>query len=39
MMQVGCGVEEEEHICIAYENNRWFNLRHDALTREVRRTS
>ncbi|VYS53705.1 unnamed protein product [Arabidopsis thaliana] len=31
---VGCGVEEEEHICIAYENNRWFNLRHDALTRE-----
>jgi len=39
VMQVGCGVEEEEHICIAYENNRWFNLRHDALTREVRRTS
>ncbi|EOA12815.1 hypothetical protein CARUB_v10025775mg [Capsella rubella] len=24
---VGCG-EEEEHICIVYEKNRWVNLRH-----------
>ncbi|KAG7572732.1 Peptidase C19 ubiquitin carboxyl-terminal hydrolase [Arabidopsis suecica] len=30
---VGCG-EEEEHICIAYEKNRWVTLRRDALAGE-----
>ncbi|KAL1204148.1 hypothetical protein V5N11_026645 [Cardamine amara subsp. amara] len=30
---VGCG-QEEEHICVAYEKNRWVNLRRDALAGE-----
>jgi len=37
-MQVGCG-EEEEHICLAYENNRWVNLGRESLAGEVRRNS
>ena len=35
-MQVGCG-EDKEHICLAYEKDRWVGVRHDALTEEVRR--
>ncbi|XP_020867988.1 uncharacterized protein LOC9327762 isoform X1 [Arabidopsis lyrata subsp. lyrata] len=30
---VGCG-EEEEHICLAYENNRWVNLGRESLAGE-----
>jgi len=37
-MQVGCD-EKQEHICIAYEKNRWVNLRRDALAGEVSRNS
>ncbi|XP_010457940.1 PREDICTED: uncharacterized protein LOC104739326 [Camelina sativa] len=32
---VGNGEEEEEHICIVYEKNRWVNLRHAAFEGEV----
>jgi len=38
VMQVGCD-EKQEHICIAYEKNRWVNLRRDALAGEVSRNS
>ncbi|XP_010500848.1 PREDICTED: uncharacterized protein LOC104778166 [Camelina sativa] len=30
---VGCG-EDEEHICVAYENNRWVNLKRESLAGE-----
>ncbi|XP_010478210.1 PREDICTED: uncharacterized protein LOC104757180 [Camelina sativa] len=32
---VGCGEEEEEHICIVYEKNRWVKLRRTAFEGEV----
>jgi len=38
VMQVGCG-EEEEHFCLAYENNQWVNLGRESLAGEVRRNS
>ncbi|EFH42124.1 hypothetical protein ARALYDRAFT_495225 [Arabidopsis lyrata subsp. lyrata] len=31
---VGCSEVEEEHICIAYEKNRWVNLRRESLVGE-----
>ncbi|KAG7538842.1 hypothetical protein ISN44_As13g025620 [Arabidopsis suecica] len=31
---VGCGEGEEEHICLAYEKNRWVNLRRECLAGE-----
>ncbi|KAJ0243023.1 hypothetical protein HA466_0202650 [Hirschfeldia incana] len=31
---VGCG-EDEEHICLAYEKDRWVGVRHDAFTEEA----
>ena len=35
-MQVGYGEEEREHMCMAYEKNRWVNLRRESLAGEVR---
>ncbi|XP_019093447.1 PREDICTED: uncharacterized protein LOC104739333 isoform X2 [Camelina sativa] len=32
---VGCGEEEEDHICIVYEKNRWVKLRRTAFEGEV----
>ncbi|RID76829.1 hypothetical protein BRARA_B03781 [Brassica rapa] len=32
---VGYGEEEREHICMAYEKNRWVNLRRESLAGEV----
>ncbi|CAH8364212.1 unnamed protein product [Eruca vesicaria subsp. sativa] len=32
---VGYSEEEEEHICMAYEKNRWVNLRRESLAGEV----
>ena len=34
-MQVGYGEEDEEHICMVYEKNRWVNLRRESLAGEV----
>uniref|UniRef100_M4E143 C2H2-type domain-containing protein n=1 Tax=Brassica campestris TaxID=3711 RepID=M4E143_BRACM len=31
---VGCG-EDKEHICLAYEKDRWIGIRHDAFTEEA----
>ncbi|CAF2138375.1 unnamed protein product [Brassica napus] len=31
---VGCG-EDKEHICLAYEKDRWVGVRHDAFTEEA----
>ncbi|AED96094.1 unnamed protein product [Arabidopsis thaliana] len=31
---VGCSEVEEEHICIAYEKNRWVNLKRESLVGE-----
>ncbi|VVB17634.1 unnamed protein product [Arabis nemorensis] len=31
---VGCGEEEEEHICLAYEKIRWVNLRRESFEGE-----
>ena len=35
-MQVGYGEEDEEHICMVYEKNRWVNLRRESLAGDVR---
>ncbi|CAF1921412.1 unnamed protein product [Brassica napus] len=32
---VGYGEEDEEHICMVYEKNRWVNLRRESLAGEV----
>ncbi|KAJ0238171.1 Ubiquitin carboxyl-terminal hydrolase-related protein [Hirschfeldia incana] len=32
---VGYGEEDKEHICMAYEQNRWINLRRESLAGEV----
>jgi len=39
VMQVGCGEGEEEHVCLAYEKNRWVNLRRECFAGEVSRNS
>uniref|UniRef100_M4EKI7 Uncharacterized protein n=1 Tax=Brassica campestris TaxID=3711 RepID=M4EKI7_BRACM len=35
---VGYGEEDEEHICMVYEKNRWVNLRRESLAGEVVRS-
>lgn len=36
-MQVGCGEEEEEYICLAYKKKRWVRFSLGASAKEVKR--
>jgi len=39
VIQVGYSEGDEEHICLAYEENRWVNLRRECIAGEVSRNS